>query len=222
VPSIVKTAQCIGLSGRVSIRRDFFGYWTALDTSLSLRAQVRLLQGKHIHLNLIRTAVITAAHSRELDYALQTMRRIYATVNIGIGRVRRYNIPPGREVIDGKSAAHDLWNAYGVDNDGIDVFLAASVVGNSVGMAPEDGGSCDKSSKDDSGCVIGLDDNADGVGVTMGQALAHEVGHFLGLEHEDGLPDNLMFPTVPNGGKLYGGQGGAMVLHCAIRGGCRS
>ena len=219
--SLANTAQCIGLAGRVSLRWDFYGHRTDLGTPLSLLKQARLLQGKHIHLNLIHTAAISDGHLRELDYGLQTMRRIYAAVNIGIGRILRYQIGPGWEVIDGKSGAQDLWNACSIQNDGIDLFLAAAVVGDSVGMAPRGGGSCDKGSTDDSGCVIGIQDNADGVGVTMGQAMAHEVGHFLGLEHEDGLEDNLMFPTVPNGGGLYGGQGGAMVLHCAIRGGCR-
>ena len=48
-------------------------------------------------------------------------------------------------------------------------------------------------------------------------AIAHEVGHYLGLEHEDDLPDNLMFPAALNGGKLYGGQGGVMVIHCSVK-----
>ncbi len=148
------------------------------------------------------------------------MRNIYATVNVGIGRIQRFVIPPGHEVIDGDSEAHDLWNEYSVSNASIDVFLVRVISGDSAGKSPVEG-SCDKDSKDDSGCVIAVEDNADGVGVTLGQAIAHEVGHYLGLEHEDELPDNLMFTSVLNGGKLYGGQGGVMVIHCSVNGGCR-
>jgi hypothetical protein len=217
--SLGKIAQCIGLSDKVGVRQNFFGYRTNVPLRLSVLSQVRLLQGKHIHLNLIQTATFSPQNLKEIDYGLQTMRNIYATVNIGVGRILRYSIPPGFEVIDDDSEAQDLWNAYSVSNDGIDVFLALSIVGNSSGKSPT-GGSCDKDSKDDSGCVIPVDDNADGIGLTVGQAIAHEVGHFLGLSHEDELEDNLMYPIVPNGGRLYGGQGGSMVLHCSIRSGC--
>ncbi len=219
--SLRKTAQCIGLSGEISILKDFYGYWTKVPLPLSLLAQVRLLQGKHIHLNLIRTASFDISKQKEIDFGLQTMRNIYATVNVGVGRIQRFFIPPGHEVIDGDSEAQDLWNEFSIPNASIDVFLVRIISGDSSGKSPVEG-SCDKDSKDDSGCVIAVEDNADGMGVTLGQAIAHEVGHYLGLEHEDKLKDNLMFTSVLNGGKLYGGQGGVMVLHCSVDGGCRT
>lgn len=220
--SLIASVRCIGLSGRVSIISDFYGYRTKVPVSLSLLAQVRLLQGKHIHLNLIRTASFDISKQKEIDFGLQVMRNIYATVNMGVGRIQRFFIPPGHEVIDGHDEAQDLWNEFSVPNASIDVFLVRLIPGKVNGMSPTGGGSCDKDSKNDSGCVIDVEDSFDALGLTLGQNIAHEVGHYLGLEHEDALPDNLMFHTTPNGGKLYGGQGGVMVLHCSVNGGCRT
>ena len=217
--SLKKAANCIGLTGNISIVQDFFGYRTGIPVPLSLRTQLRLLQGKHIHLNLIRTASFDVSQQKEIDFGLQLMRNIYATVNMGIGRIQRFLIPPGHEVIDGDSGHYDLWNEFSVPNAGIDVFLVRVISGSPLGGSRTPG-SCDKDSKNDSGCTIAVEDSSDGLGLTLGQTIAHEVGHYLGLEHEDELPDNLMFPSAPNGGKLYGGQGGVMVLHCSVNGGC--
>jgi hypothetical protein len=222
--SLVAAAHCIGLSGKISIRRDFYGYWDGVPGPLSLLTQVRLLQGAHIHLNLIRAATFDLDHLKAIDFGLQLMRNIYATVNVGIGRILRYTIPPGREVVDGTSGAKHLWNDFSVRNDGIDVFLVATVGGDEAGWSPV-GGSCDKDSKNDSGCVIGVAEltvipGLDS-GFYVGRAIAHEVGHFLGLVHEDDLPENLMYPDLTNGGTLYGGQVGVMVIHCSIRTGCQ-
>ena len=212
-------AKCIGLSGRFGVVADFFGHRTKAAKQLGVAAQMRLLAGPHIALNLIRTDAFDIGLQQEIDFGLKTMRRIYASVNIGVGRVRRYVVPPGHEVIPGHDEAVELWEEYSVPNDGIDVFLVRVIPGGVNGISPT-GGTCDKDSKDDSGCVIDMQDGSDGVGFSLGQLIAHEVGHYVGLPHEEDLPDNLMYPQVPNGGRLYGGQGGSMVLHCAIEPAC--
>lgn len=217
--SLSKAARCIGLSGRISIIRDFFGYWTGAPKPLSLLTQVRLLQGKHIHLNLIRAASSLALDPfpKRIDAALQFMRDTYATVGVGVGRINRFFVPQGGyEILVDDYVAQDLFDSWSAPGEGIDVFLVISLVGPRIGLSPTPG-PCDKDGKD-SGVAIGVFES----GTQLGTVFAHEIGHYLGLEHEDKLPDNLMFPDASNGGKLYGGQGGVMRLHCSIRAGCQT
>jgi hypothetical protein len=212
--SLRNAAACIGLSGDIRIVGDFFGYLTGAPKDLSVLTQMKLLQGKHIHLNLIRTAALPQTSLKTIDGGLQFMRDVYATVGIGVGRIRRFHVPQGgyEIVVDG-SVALDLFDSFSVSNDAIDVFLCLLIVGPSIGKTPIPG-SCDKDGKD-SGSLIGVLDS----GKLIGTTFAHEIGHYLGLEH-DGNPANLMFASAPNGGQLSGGQGGAMKKHCFMRNGC--
>lgn len=211
--SLRKAANCIGVSGNFSVLKDFYGYRTGAPKPLSLRTQIRLLQGAHIHLNLIQTADF-AKDAMAIDAALQFTRDTYATVSMGVGRVKRYVTPPGWEVIDGHEDSQDLWNSFSVPNDGIDVFLVKLIVGGAVGHSPEPRGECDKDDKDDNGCTIEIEQNS-----SLGKTLAHEVGHFLGLRHVES-PLNLMYETMDNVGRLDALQGKVMRLHCSVHAGC--
>jgi hypothetical protein len=212
--SLRKAVQCIGLSGEIRIVRDFFGYWTGAPKPLSLLNQLTLLQGKHVHLNLIRTATLLDTQLKAVDAGVQFMRDVYATVGVGVGRIKRFFLGAGGyEIVVSADIEADLFSTYSVPNDGVDVFLCLAIVGPAIGSTPTPG-SCDKDGKE-SGSLIGVMDS----GRYLGTTFAHELGHYFGLVH-DTNPANLMFPTVPNGGQLGGGQGAKMKTHCFMRNGC--
>jgi hypothetical protein len=217
--SLRQLAQCIGIPGRFSVVRDFFGYMS-IPSDLSLSAQIRRLQQEHIHLNLIRVGIesFTAADEREIDQAVQFTRDTYATVNLGVGLVRRFFITTdqanGRDNIDNDGEAEALTDEWTVDNDALDVFFVLTYAGTTIGLSAVNG-PCDKNAKGMDGSVVAIE----GTGNTSGFVLAHEVGHYLGLDHVIDS-SNLMFGSVPNGGSLTNAQGTTMLGHCFVQPAC--
>jgi len=111
--SLKETASCVGLTAGFSALRDFYGYITGAPKRLSLLEQIRLIHGNHIDLNLIPVGIesFTDSDHAEIDAAVQATRDIYATVNLGVGRVRRFFITTkeanGRDNIDSDGEAED-------------------------------------------------------------------------------------------------------------------
>jgi hypothetical protein len=234
--SLKQLARCIGLSGDISIIRDFYGYTRVpTGTQLSLLTQARLLKNPHIHLNLIRVGTnengwFSDAEEQEIDTAVQIMRNIYATVGIGIGRVERYSITAaqanGRQNIDSNDEAITLTDEWTVPNDALDVFFVLTYAMPTNGLSRTDG-SCDKDAKGMDGSVVAIQGDTTNQPLITGHTLAHEIGHYLGLDQDfDGNhspdPNNLMYFQVPNGGQLTGGQGGVMKLHCRMKAACQA
>lgn len=220
--SLKAMASCINLANpnNFHVVRDFFGYLRGAPQQLSLLTQVRRLQDKHIHLNCIRVGSdqFTNSDLAEIDSAVQFTRNNYAQVNIGIGRVEHYFITTaqagGRENIDSNSEAASLTDEWTVDNDAYDVFFVLTYAGTTIGLSRVNG-PCNKDAAGMDGSVVAIEGSPN----TTGYVLAHEVGHYMGLDHRDN-DNNLMFGSVPNGGILTNSQGSDMGDHCFVKSSC--
>ena len=246
--------SCIGVdaSGEVSILGDLFGFVrrrvppdpTGVVSEVSLLAQMQAMKGRHVHLNVIRVGfdALPAADQpgafERLDYAIHRTRRIYRQVPLGVGRVLHWRIDQadanGRDDIGSEDEADALSDEWSVPNSGVDVFVVRNISSSKfIGISPVDG-SCDKDSKDD-GLIGGeIGRAAEGFARTF----AHEVGHFLGLEHpfnhdhDDGdcngstsNRNRLMAQTrcaidIRDSTNISSGQRSDMRDHCAVRSGC--
>jgi hypothetical protein len=247
--SLRSIMNCIGAdtSGQFSVLRRFFGFRrsrvpadpdTSVTASVSLLTKMRSLEGRHIHLNVIRVGFDLVADEDEalekLDYAIYRIHRIYLPVNLGVGRILHFILDSadadGADDLGSPEEADELSDDWSVHNSGIDVFVVRNISDDDfVGVSPV-GGSCDKPSGDDGlvGGEIGRSFEK------VGRTFAHEVGHFLGLPHnhdDDDCPTsaagllNLMAQTgcvnsVRDAVQLTSGQGGTMREHCSVRDGC--
>ena len=243
---------------------------TGVTSSVSLRQLAEGLDGDHINVNVIAVGFDTFADPQpsttttggagttdtastsplddaliELDYSVYRIRNIYRPQGVGVGRVLHFEIDngdaDGMAVITDGDEAEDLWRSFFVDNDGIDAFVVRATLvdaaGNKMlGLSPV-GGDCDKGSRNDGLLAGAVDDVDEGISRTF----AHEIGHFLGLDHNHtALPagpcpttstaqNNLMAQTgcVNTTGQtlrgavlLTGTQGNLMDDHCSIRTAC--
>lgn len=220
--TIRQRASCIGVNNTtLSVIRDFFGFQEGPTTAgVSLLAQMRRLQNRHVHMNiiLVGTETYSAADISEVDAAIQFTRDSYAQVNLGVGRILWFNIPVsqsrGREDIGSDDEAETLTDEWTVDNNALDIFIVQTYAGTTIGLSRVDG-PCNKDAKGMDGSVVAIESSVN----TTGFVLAHEAGHYLGLDHSRSS-GNLMFGTVPNGGALTGGQGSNMRDHCFVNNGC--
>jgi hypothetical protein len=238
---------CIGVdtSGSVSVLFHLFGFIRARVPSdpcttdpaeISLLSHINSLQGKHIHLNVIRVGIdnFTDDEVDKIDYAIYKARNIYRTVSLGVGRVEHYDVTSadadGKDDLGSESEAEELTHDWTVPNNGIDVFMVDNISDSDfVGISPV-GGPCDKDDKDMNG-VIGGEVNRSRAAVA--RTFAHEIGHYLGLPHNHGddCPSsasgraNLMAQTrcadsTCDSVVLTSSQGSTVRGHCFVQNGC--
>jgi Metallo-peptidase family M12B Reprolysin-like len=241
----------INTGGSNSVLRDFFGFIRArvptdpeptVIAEVSMLQQAQALQGKHFHLNIIQVGFDLLADLDNalemIDYCTYRTRNIYRTRSLGLGRVLHWEISSadadGYDNIGSQGEARDLWEDWGVDNDGIDTFVtrtrSTADDGPGLGLSPVDG-DCDNGTSDDGNwggdiATRGFDG--------LSRTFAHENGHYLGLEHNHGDDDcpsttagqnRLMAQTgcaidVRTSVNLTVGEGNTMRGHCRVRDGC--
>jgi hypothetical protein len=236
--SIRSLANCIGVTGGFSVLRDFLGFSrgqlppdpTGAAVTVSLKRQAQRLRGRHFHLNVIAVGSdqFSDADFIEIDYSIFKLRNIYDTVSLGVGRVQHWAVTTadadGLDTPTSEDDLEDLTDDWTVPNDAIDMFIPHNVSipsngGSILGLSPE-GGPCDKDDKDMNGSTCGLWGSEQ-----TARSFAHELGHYLGLGHENGTPTNLMCQSsgassIRNSVQLTSGQGETVRGHCFVHDGC--
>jgi len=170
-----------------------------------------------LDLNLILVGVesFTAADLTQVNDSLAIMRAIYRMVGIVIRNVAFFQITNaqagGAVIIDNESEAKDLTSDWTVQNDAVDVFIVRQMNGADGWSAVN--GSCNKDANGMTGSVSSLNGNA----ANSGNTFAHEVGHYLGLNH---IADTGNF-IGGNGGSdswtgIFNWQGDVMKTHCFV------
>lgn len=234
--SVRATAQCVGAgTGSLSVLRDLFGFVrgrvpedpdSGTTAQVSLKEYLDLMAGDHFHVNIIRVGInlFSAGEVDDLDHAVYKTRNIFKTRNLGLGRVDHWDVTSGESdglhIIANADDAEELTGDWSVGNDGVDVFIPHSITASFVGLSPRPG-PCDKDGKGMTGAVS---DKVRGPDRTA-RTFAHEIGHYLGLEHRNSSPTNLMAQTqfasnVRTSVLMTSGQGSTVRGHCSVDDGC--
>jgi hypothetical protein len=168
-----------------------------------------------VNVILVATENFTPALMTQLGASLAGARAIYADVGLQIRNENYFHIDvadAGTYANMDKSEAPDLTADWTVPNHALDLFVVVMMTGGADGRSAVNG-SCDKDAKGMTGSVVSLNGDA----ANSGNTFAHEMGHYLGLDH---IPDVDNF--IGNDGasdsktQIYAWQGETMVKHCFV------
>lgn len=215
-------SSCLGTSSP-SVLNNVFGYYWPPSQILSLKRQLELDRGEAININVILVAesTFTSADITKIQYALQFTRQIYDDVNIGIRKIRWQAIPTSDAgsyaTIDSGGEACDLtddWNGSG--SDYLDVFVVR-VINGADGWSEVDGPCSKNHSTEMTGSVVSLNGNNNNTGNTF----AHEIAHYLKLEHISSSNNFIGNNGSSNSNtSITASQGNKMKSHCYCKDKC--
>lgn len=232
-------SSCLGVNPPFSVNSHLYGYVfrdqsgsVGIAQPRSVKRQLELMKGRAINICIFLvghendfSGVVTLAQVIGVQQAIQTVRDLYGQVNLGVRTLfwRRIGVADagGYTIITDRPEAVDLTDDFSGPNDGIDVFYVQSIL-NSGGWSTTPG-PCDKDEKDEmTGAVIEL---SSGI---LGILTAHEVGHYLGLQHWTTITNVMGVDSNGDGigelnstsTNLTSSQGTTMRGHCAVRSPC--
>jgi hypothetical protein len=168
-----------------------------------------------INLILVGRGNFTNANLTQTDSSVHLTRLVYEQVGLNVGTIRYYEIAAAAagnlEIIDSEAEALQLTTDWTVPNHALDVFVVRSMNGADGWSGIR--GPCDKNANGWTGSVVSLNGDT----ANSGNTFAHELGHYLGLDH---IADSDNF-IGNNGGSnsnthIHAWQGDAMKKHCYV------
>jgi hypothetical protein len=163
----------------------------AQPTTRSLRRHLETLSAASVDLVMILvghepdfSGAVDRDDVTKTQYGLPVAGDLYAQVDFGIRKIVWWRIPManvnGYVKLDGESKAEDLTHDHSGPPGGIDVFLVQTIDGNGgLGPARPPGPFNKDRNLQLTGVLVALSSDRQ----WAGQTIAHEFGHYLGLDH---------------------------------------
>ena len=221
---------CLGLTGTISVVSDVFGYvfrdgsnqiFGGNAREMRLGRQLALCEGQALNINLILVGEgnFTDTDRMEIQHGIQFMRDIYDDVDIGVRKLDWQQISVAHAgsytVISSDGEAHDLTDDWNGPPGALDVFIVR-VMTHADGVSAVDG-PCSKDDKQMTGSVVSLN----GSFSNSGNTFAHEIGHYLGLDHVASPTNFIGNDGASNSNTgITSSQGTTMKAHCHVTDEC--